>query len=104
VLTQSAFLRLSLNPQVVMASLEFSTALELLRRLVSHPNHQFVADSPSLTDQMFDDIAPRIHGYRQMTDATLLLFARSRGLKLVTFDQAIRTLSPWPDSIQILAA
>jgi hypothetical protein len=37
-----------------------------------------------------------------MTDATLLFFARTHNLKLITFDQATNTLSPWPDSFQIL--
>jgi toxin-antitoxin system PIN domain toxin len=40
-LTQTAFLRLSMNPHVVHAQIDFRTALDLLDQLTSHPHHQF---------------------------------------------------------------
>jgi len=42
---------------------------------------------------MTDADAPRIVGYRQVTDALLLTVARRAGVPLVTFDAAIATLA-----------
>ena len=39
-LTQTGFLRLSLNPQIVGVSLDCQAAVDLLRSLVAHPHHQ----------------------------------------------------------------
>src|SRR5688500_11469598 len=88
-LTQSAFVRLSMNPHVVHAPLSCRAALDLLNGLVAHPQHRFVSDAPALAGGSLDAIVPRVAGYRQMTDVTLLFLARSHGLQLVTFDQAI---------------
>lgn len=101
-LTQSAFLRLSINPHVVHVATDCIVARELLADLTRHPHHRFLADSPPLTSDLFDPLAPKIHGYGQMTDATLLFFARVSDVKLVTFDQSVAALSPWPDRIEIL--
>jgi predicted nucleic acid-binding protein len=97
-------MRLSLNPQIVPAALTAPAALDLLRQLTAHPNHQFIAEMPALTSQSFDPLVARIQGYRQMSDATLLMLAKSHGLKLITFDRAIQALTPWPESLEILAA
>jgi toxin-antitoxin system PIN domain toxin len=102
VLTQSAFLRLSMNPHVVHVQLDCQAARELLAGLIVHPNHRFMADSPPLTDSSFEPLVTKVHGHQQMTDATLLWMARVHGLKLVTFDQSFATLSPWQESIEIL--
>jgi toxin-antitoxin system PIN domain toxin len=101
-LTQTAFLRLSMNTHVVHVATDCNAARELLVDLTRHPDHRFLPDSPPLTAHLFDPLVPRIQGYRQMTDATLLLFARASAVKLVTFDQSVAALCPWPDSIEIL--
>lgn len=103
-LTQSAFLRLSMNPQEVQVALDCQTACKVLGGLVAHPNHQFVPDAAALTSSEFDPNAAMIRGYRQMTDATLLFQARLHGMKLVTFDQAATAICPWPENVQILVA
>jgi toxin-antitoxin system PIN domain toxin len=101
--TQTGFLRLSLNPQVVHVAVDCGTAQSLLAGLVGHPSHRFLSDAPALTSNEFDPIAHRISGYRQMSDATLLFLARASGMKFVTFDQSVVTICPWPENIEILA-
>jgi uncharacterized protein len=102
-LTQTAFLRLSLNPHVVHVAIDCRAARDLLAGLIAHPHHQFVSEARALTSDLFDAIVPLIGGYRQMTDATLLFLARASGLKLVTFDQSVLAVCPWPENIEILA-
>lgn len=101
-LTQSAFLRLSLNPQVVNVAIDCGTAVALLTGLVAHPGHRFVAPATAWTDTSLNDLSLRITGYRQMTDATLLAIAKSENLQVVTFDQAMSSICPWPANLQVL--
>jgi uncharacterized protein len=101
-LTQSAFLRLSLNPQIVHVALDVATARQVLAGLVAHPQHHFLANSLPLTASGFDPIAAAIRGYRQVTDAALLWQANSSGLVLVTFDQGVLATSPRSDWVEIL--
>jgi toxin-antitoxin system PIN domain toxin len=102
VLTQSGFLRLSLNPHVVGVSIGCSAARSLLDGLVSHPQHRFVEQLPSLSGATFNDLVPRIMGHGQVSDAVLLHIARSHGMKVVTLDQATAALSPWPQNIETI--
>ena len=101
-LTQAGFLRLSLNPQVVGVSIDCTAALALLTGLVGHPHHQYMETAPSLTAVPFADLASRIMGYRQVTDATLLHLARTHGAKLVTFDKPVAAICPWPENLELL--
>ena len=101
-LTQTAFLRLSLNPQVVRASINCADALALLKGLVSHPGHQYLEPAASLTTGPFAELAPRLTGYRQVSDATLLHLARTHGAKLVTFDKPVAGICPWRENIETL--
>jgi uncharacterized protein len=101
-LTQSAFVRLSMNPKVVHAALDCATARDLLAKLIAHPQHRYVAVGPSLEDERFKPIASRVTGYRQMPDATLLFVARCHSLQLVTFDRSAAAISPWPEYIHVL--
>jgi uncharacterized protein len=100
--TQSGFVRLSLNPQIVGVSINGVTALDLLRKLVGTQGHRFLDSCPPLTANSFDELAPRIRGYRQTPDAILLHYARVHGAKLVTFDQGISSLSPWAENVECL--
>jgi predicted nucleic acid-binding protein len=100
--TQTGFLRLSLNPQVVSVAIDCQAALNLLQGLVLHPNHQYIEALPTLTAAPFDAMVPRIIGYRQVPDATLLHVARFHGLKLVTFDRPIVSVCPWSENLEIL--
>jgi hypothetical protein len=55
-----------------------------------------------LTTTLFDELVPKILGYRQVTDATLLHLARVSGLKLVTFDRPVAAVCPWPEHLELL--
>lgn len=52
--TETGFLRLSLNPQVVSIAIDCQVALNLLQGLVLHPNHQYIEALPTLTAPPFD--------------------------------------------------
>ena len=101
-LTQSGFMRLSLNPQIVGVSLDCRAALELLQSLVEHAHHQYTETAPALTSTDFDELVPKIMGYRQVPDATLLYLARVHDLKLITFDRPIAAICPWPEHLELL--
>ncbi len=100
--TQSGFVRLSLNPQVVGTQLSAEAVLALLDALVAHPQHQYFADHPALIAPTFKTIGTMIRGYRQASDAVLLHLARHHGAKLVTFDQAVRTICPWSENLAVI--
>jgi uncharacterized protein len=100
--TQSGFVRLSLNPKIVGASIDCATAVELLGKLVERPEHRFLDSCPPLTELPFQDLTPRIQGYRQIPDAILLHYARTHQAKLVTFDQGCSNLSPWAENVASL--
>ena len=101
-LTQTGFVRLSLNPQVVGVSLDSQAALNLLQSLVAHPHHHYEEAAPSLTTTAFGELVSNITGYRQVPDATLLYLAHVHDMKLVTFDRPIAALCPWPVHLDVL--
>jgi toxin-antitoxin system PIN domain toxin len=101
--TQSGFLRLSMNPLVVGIAIDCPTALSLLDGLVGHPNHQFVETTPALAGAAVTELSPRIVGYRQISDATLLHLARTGDMKLVTLDQAVASICPWSENLLVLS-
>jgi toxin-antitoxin system PIN domain toxin len=100
--TQTGFLRLSLNPQVVGVSLDCQAALHLLQSLVAHPHHHYAERAPALTAPPFDALVPKVVGYRQVSDATLLFLARVQSMKLITFDQAVAAVCPWNENLALL--
>ena len=77
-LTQTGFLRLSLNQQIVGVSIDSQAAVHLLHGLVAHPHHQYTETAPALTTTPFDELVPKIIGYRQVPDATCRQSARAR--------------------------
>ncbi|MDQ6632103.1 MAG: VapC toxin family PIN domain ribonuclease [Verrucomicrobiota bacterium] len=90
--TQSGFLRLSLNPKIVNCQLTSAKAIEKLKTFVEHPKHQFWEDGPV---NVGSTIWQSVTGYGQVTDLNLFLIARRHAGKLVTFDGKIRNwLSP----------
>ena len=101
-LTQTGFMRLSLNPQIVGVSLDCQAALNLLQGLVDHPYHHYAEMAPALTAPSFGELVPNIMGYRQVPDATLLYLARVHGMKLITFDRPIAAICPWPEHLELL--
>ncbi|HEX3391174.1 MAG TPA: TA system VapC family ribonuclease toxin [Solirubrobacteraceae bacterium] len=83
--TESGFVRVSSNPVVLPSAISVDAARGVLSALRSHPDHRFLTDDVSMSDS---DV-PTITGYRQVTDAHLLVLARRRGMRLVTFDASI---------------
>lgn len=100
--TQTGFLRLSLNPQVVGVAIDCQAAIHLLHSLVPHPYHQYADSAPALTATSFGALVPKIIGYRQVPDATLLHVARACGMKLVTFDRPVAAMCPWHEHLELL--
>lgn len=92
-LTQSGFIRVSSNTRVTPEARSPQAARALLRQMVALPAHEFWPDDAAAADPApgpFD----RVVGYRQVTDAHLLVLAIRRGGCLVTFDRGIRDLVP----------
>lgn len=102
-LTQSAFLRLSLMPHVVGAKTNCNDARDALIQRTSDPNHHFIEQCPTLSNPPFDDMIPNIVGHKQLPDATLLHLARFHSMKLVTFDQAVSSICPWPAHLDVIS-
>ncbi len=101
-LTQSGFVRLSLNPHIVGIAIDCQAALHLLQGLIAHPHHQYVERTAALTAPSFNELIPKIMGYRQVSDATLLYLAREGNMKLVTFDRPVTAICPWQEHLEIL--
>ena len=92
-LTQSGFVRVSSNRNVIPEARTPGEALHLLRRIVALPGHRFWADDVSIASA--DEIdGTKLLGYRQVTDAHLLALAIRRRGRLVTFDTGLRGLVP----------
>ena len=87
--SEAGFVRISSNPKVIVGALGVDEARSVLRDLRAVGDHHFLINDVSMTDAD----APRIVGYRQVTDALLLTVARRAGVPLVTFDAAIATLA-----------
>lgn len=88
-ITESGFVRVSANPRVLPHPIDVKSARDVLRGLRQAGSHRFLGDDVSVADPEF----PEIHGYRQVTDAHLLMVARRNSELLLTFDAAIGDLS-----------
>lgn len=97
--TESGFVRVSSNPQVLACSITVEAARGVLSALRDVGGHRFLVNDVSLADA---DLPP-IVGHRQVTDAQLLTLARRHGTRLVTFDTAIASLAEGRD-VELLAA
>ncbi|HTU58656.1 MAG TPA: TA system VapC family ribonuclease toxin [Solirubrobacteraceae bacterium] len=93
-LTESGFVRVSSNPQVLPVAIGIDAAREVLSALRTRDAHRFLTDDVSLCDR---DV-PKITGHRQVTDAHLLTLARRHGVRLVTFDSGVQALSQGRDA------
>lgn len=88
-ITESGFVRLSMNPAVVGEAVSFKAAVAALLVYSKHRNHIFWPedkDFAELTGNFF------VRGYRQTTDAYLLGLAIHRKGRLVSFDRRIEEL------------
>jgi uncharacterized protein len=91
--TQSGFVRVSSNRQVLPNAKSPHEALLLLRRITALPHHAFWADDTAIANSQL--IAPmKIQGHRQVTDAHLLALALRQNGRLATLDRGVRHLVP----------
>lgn len=87
-ITQAGFVRVSSLLAIKDRPIDFSETSTSLRLLASLPGHFFwPMDLPYL--EATAPFQPRMHGYRQITDAYLLGLARHHGGKLATLDRGI---------------
>jgi toxin-antitoxin system PIN domain toxin len=87
--TESGFVRVSSNPNVLPSPIGVDAARGVLAALRGVAGHRFLADDVSLVDP---DV-PAIIGHRQVTDAHLVALARRNGMRLVTFDAGVAALA-----------
>lgn len=97
-ITESGFVRVSANAQVLEHNVTPSIAREVLRVLRTDRAHRFLADDVSPTDTDFPDAV----GYRQVTDAHLVTLARRNHSQLLTFDSGAAALDV--DAVVLLRA
>jgi len=89
--TQSGFVRLSLNPNVVRSHITIADAFAKLESFTKHPNHKFCEDGPLQPDS---PAWHRVTSHKQVTDANLRSIAQRHGRKLVTLDEGIQGRLP----------
>jgi toxin-antitoxin system PIN domain toxin len=85
--TESGFVRLSLNRAVVGTEMSGAGVLEMVRRFSDLPGHVFLADTARLAYAQFK--IDRLATAGQATDFHLLAVARATRSVLVTMDKAI---------------
>jgi uncharacterized protein len=91
--TQAAFVRIVSNPAFSQNAVSPAAAIALLETNLGHPQHRYWRDNSSFLDAVHD-LAERIQGHRQVTDAYLLGLALLHKGRLVTLDRAIPGLLP----------
>lgn len=89
-ITECGFVRVSSNRHALPSATTPAVAIALLRRLTELAGHEFWADDARFVSEQ--DLAGRLRGHRQVTDAHLLTLARARRGRLVTFDMGLRDL------------
>jgi len=85
--TQSGFIRLSINPRIIPRPVEIAEILAKLKSFILHPSHKFFEDGPV---EINSPAWTMVTGHNQVTDLNLLLIARRNGAKLATFEASIR--------------
>jgi predicted nucleic acid-binding protein len=87
--TEMGFLRVSMSPAF---GASFSDALAALEAIVNMPGHRFLRDGTRGRS------LPAVNSSKDVTDAHLVRLATRHGLKLATFDAALRARS-WANGI-----
>jgi uncharacterized protein len=85
--TQSGFLRVSLNPKVLNHHPGIAEIFAQLESFTQHPHHNFWEDGAL---QTASPVWQNVTGHNQVTDTNLALIAHRHGGKLVTLDGAIQ--------------
>jgi len=89
-ITEGRFVRLMANPSI--GGLSMSDAILLLQEIAAIPNCENLPLEHSWLE-LIQPLIPRLHGYRQVTDALLLGLAIHNGAVLVTLDRSIQALA-----------
>ncbi len=92
-MTQSGFVRISSNANIIDGAVTPQEALALLRKMVHLDHHWFWADDLNLAVATQGPFA-RLGGHRQLTDAYLLTLAAAQRGRLVTLDRGLSALVP----------
>jgi toxin-antitoxin system PIN domain toxin len=90
-LTETGFIRISMNPLIVGETAPLSSVLTILSAYKELPGHLFWEDDPP-TEEALSGF-PTLSGHRQITDAYLLALAIRKGGRLITFDRGIGSLA-----------
>ena len=90
-ITETGFVRISMNPLVVGEAADAATAIKVLSGYRTLPGHVFWADELSASEAL--SAFPGLSGHRQVTDAYLLALAARNGGRLVTFDRGMAELA-----------
>ena len=85
-MTETAFVRISSNPQFTTDAVAPADAVLLLNGLTSLENHDFWPDDLRLSTALRDRF---LAGHRQITDAYLVALAVKHRGRLATFDRAV---------------
>jgi len=89
-ITEGGFVRLMANP--IIGGLSMSDTILLLQEIAALPNCESLRIEYSWLE-LIQPLTPRLHGYRQVTDALLLGLAIRNGAILVTLDRSIQALA-----------
>jgi hypothetical protein len=88
-ITESGFLRVSLNPRVAGEPLSWSGGLDMLAEIRALPGHRWWADEVDLYASEVVRRAPVV-GHRQVTDVHLTGLAAHHSGRLATLDEGVR--------------
>ncbi|MCY3749594.1 MAG: PIN domain-containing protein [Chloroflexi bacterium] len=89
--TEAGFVRVSCNQSVVGRAVTPQDAIAVLDSLTRLGVHDFwPVDQPIM--RLPESVAARLQGYRQITDAILLMSAMQRGGQLATLDSGMEDL------------
>jgi predicted nucleic acid-binding protein len=92
-MTQAAVVRVLSNPGFSSRALTVEGALQVLKRNLGLPGHQFWPDSMPLNEAV-ERIPVSLTGHRQITDAYLVALAVHHRGKLATLDRKIALVAP----------
>ncbi|MGA3373068.1 MAG: TA system VapC family ribonuclease toxin [Terracidiphilus sp.] len=88
--TEAGFVRIAASPLVGKKSI--ADAMRMLQEIVALPNCESLPSKHSWLE-LIQPLTPRLHGYRQVTDALLLGLAIRHNAVLVTLDRSIQALA-----------
>ena len=91
--TQSGFVRLSSNRNVIADAMTPVEAIAAIERSTDHPEHHWWPQDEPVA-KLSPEMMVRIMGPGHMSDAVLLDLAIKRGGRLATFDAGIARLLP----------